>query len=142
MYFFDLKKKIPHAFRSKLLSQFLPYSTNMAAIFHEYGRYLGMYTLSIWDLLCVIVADMVCRQIPLLIFVNICYSSRPDKQQDSRLLATRGGIPVLSIRTQLQPWSNFDLDIGHQGHLGTNKCNGTVKQPTYEVLVHFQRKHL
>ncbi len=39
-----------------------------------------MYTL--WDLLGVIVADIVCiwcRQIPLLIFVNACYSSISDK---------------------------------------------------------------
>ncbi len=52
----------------------------------------------------------------------------------------------MSIRTQLQPWSNFifstaiqhDLDIGHRGHLRTNKCNGTVKHSTYEVLVHWK----
>ncbi len=33
--------------------------------------------------------------------------------------------------------SQHDLDITHQGHLRTNKCNGTVKHSTYEVLVHF-----
>ncbi len=55
-----------------------------------------------------------------------------------------GGILFLSIR-KLQPWSNFifsiasehDLDIGHQGHLETNKCNATVEHSTCEVLVHF-----
>ncbi len=64
------------------------------------------------------------------------------RKLDSRLPTTRGGIPFLSIRTQLQPWYNFifsiasqhDLDIGHQGHLGTNKCNDTVKHSKYEVL--------
>ncbi len=55
---------------------------------------------------------------------------------------------ILSIRTQLQPCGKFifsmpsqhDLDIGHEGHLGTNKRNGTVKHSTYEVLP-FQWKH-
>ncbi len=35
----------------------------------------------------------------------------------------------------VKPWSKRDLDIGH---LGTNKCDGSVKHFTYEVLVLFQ----
>ncbi len=67
---------------------------------------------------------------------------------DSRFPTTRGGIPFLSIRTYAQSYnpgviffsiaSQHDLDIGHQGHLGTNKSNGSVKHSTYEVLVLFQ----
>ncbi len=61
--------------------------------------------------------------------------SNTNGKLDSRLPTTRGGIPFLSMRTELQPWSNFifpiasqhDLDIGYQGHLGRNKCNGTVQ---------------
>ena len=51
-----------------------------------------------------------------------------------------------STRVTLHPWSNFifsitskhDLDIGHTGHLATNKGNDSVKHSTYEVLAHFQ----
>ncbi len=55
------------------------------------------------------------------------------------LAAKHGTIKDLDSRfpaMRLTPWSNFtfsiasqhDLDIGHQGHLGTNKCNGTASQ--------------
>ncbi len=65
-------KKLSHTFRPKILGQFLPYFINVIS------RYVD--TLGFRGVICV--ADTVrtwCRRIPILIFVNSCYSSIPDK---------------------------------------------------------------